>query len=77
MADVALKQHRWIKIEITPVHVLANDEGEPTVFVDPDDPATTQYGCDFCSEPLNKQTIHTECSLDLGGSHEDGDIRDR
>lgn len=77
MANVALKEHRWIKIEITPVHVLANDEGEPTVFVDPDDPADTQYGCDFCSLPLSKETIHTECESNLGSNYEDDDLRDR
>ena len=66
-------QHKWVKMEITPVHVLAGGE-EPVVVVDPDDQkeATmmTQYGCWACDEPLNNETLNTECT----GISDDGTI---
>lgn len=68
--------HHWVKLEITPVHVLpaAGINEEPVVVVDPDDQAEatlmTQYGCYVCDEPLNNETFGTECT----GIGDDGTV---
>lgn len=56
--------HNWVKHVITPVSVLEGKDGEPIVFVDPDDQteaeADAAYGCIDCGEPL-ADNLHTEC----------------
>lgn len=64
-----MKDHQWVKIEVTPVHVMPGSPGdEPIVFVDPEDQwaaeMTTQYGCGVCSTPLNADTVNTHCPSD-------------
>lgn len=69
-------QHEWIKIEITPVHVIADPAGidDPVVLVDPDDAIeaeeATQYGCSLCDVVLDIDTVNTLCS----GGEEDEEI---
>jgi hypothetical protein len=69
-------EHEWIKIEITPIHVLANGMNPPIVLVDPDDALeaeeNTQYGCGRCEVSLDEDTVETLCpGEDLG---EIGDV---
>lgn len=58
------KQHTWIKHTLTPVLILVDDEGEPVIFVDPDQQTISEdhavYGCDACGEPL-AGNLSTEC----------------
>jgi len=58
------KQHDWVKHTITPISVLEDKQGDPIVFVDPDDQTEAEenavYGCNNCGEPL-AGNLHTEC----------------
>lgn len=58
------KQHHWVKHVITPVAVLSGADGEPVVFVDPDQQEIAEqdavYGCDNCSQPMATH-FNTEC----------------
>lgn len=49
-------QHQWVKHVITPVEVLADDEGDPVVMVDPDQQTIAEdnaaYGCDNCGQSM-------------------------
>jgi len=61
-------EHMWVKHTITPVGVLAGIEGEPVVFVDPDQQNISEdgaaYGCDRCGVPMNTRTLKTDCEMD-------------
>lgn len=58
-------EHEWIKIEITPVHVIANGASDPIVFVDPDEQQIAsefpQYGCSLCDVYLDSTSVETIC----------------
>lgn len=58
-------EHEWIKIEITPVHVLPDGTNEPIVFVDPDEQQLAsdmpQYGCSLCDVFLDSESVSTIC----------------
>lgn len=60
--------HRWVKHTITPVSTLTDDDGQPVVFIDPDDQTISEdhavYGCDVCGQPMGKLNINTECGGD-------------
>lgn len=64
-ADTIVRQHQWVKFEITPVSVLPGVDGEPVIIVDPDkqEAATeaTQYGCLACLAHLEAAELGTEC----------------
>lgn len=59
-------EHHWVKHTITPVSVIPDDEGNPVVFVDPDQQIISEdeaaYGCDSCGVPM-VGNLHTECSV--------------
>lgn len=61
------KEHHWVKHVITPVAVLSGPEGEPVVFVDPDQQQIAEddavYGCDHCGEPMATH-FDTDCKGD-------------
>lgn len=64
-----MSKHHWVKIQITPVHVLsdANISDEPVVYSSEDDEleaeAAVQFGCLKCDETLTSKTVDTECSV--------------
>lgn len=64
MPMIDTKQHTWIKHTLTPVLILPNDDGEPVIFVDPDQQAISEdhavYGCDRCGQAL-VDNLNTEC----------------
>jgi hypothetical protein len=59
--------HQWVKIVITPVHIVADPEvsSEPVIFIREDDQQEAeecaQYGCNRCDETLTSETVNTEC----------------
>jgi hypothetical protein len=59
-----MPDHTWIKHTMTPVSVLTDDEGDPIVFVDPDQQTiaedTAAYGCSTCGQPM-VNNVHTQC----------------
>lgn len=61
---IAVATHVWVKHTITPVSTLTNDEGEPVVFVDPEQQEIAEdaavYGCLVCSEAMATH-FDTEC----------------
>lgn len=54
--ETTTKEHVWVKHVVTPVSVLDDGEGNPSVFVDPDKQAACEqnaaYGCMTCGESL-------------------------
>lgn len=64
MSKTITVQHTWVKHTITPVSVLSGIDGEPVVFVDPDQQVlseqTAVYGCVACNEPM-AGNHNTEC----------------
>jgi len=67
-----MSEHHWVKIQITPVHVLS-DEGisdAPVVFTSDDDEIeaaeNVQYGCLKCDETLTSKTVNTQCEVSVG-----------
>jgi hypothetical protein len=64
MTIMATKQHNWVKHTITPVMTLEGDDGDPVIFVDPEQQAISEdgavYGCTECGEPL-VGNYNTEC----------------
>lgn len=58
------KQHTWVKHTITPVSTLTDGQGNPVVFVDPDDAVIAEdhavYGCDICGMAM-AGNHHTDC----------------
>lgn len=64
MPMTTTKQHTWVKMTITPVHTLQDEDGEPVVFVDPDQQEIAEdgavYGCSVCDSPM-PGNINTEC----------------
>lgn len=64
--ETMVRQHQWVKFEITPISVLPGTKGEPVVVVDPDkqEAATeaTVYGCMACMCPLDADLLGTECA---------------
>lgn len=71
MPSTDIKQHTWIKHTLTPVLILAGDDGEPVIFVDPDQQIISEdhavYGCDRCGQPL-VDNLRTECEGDPDAS---------
>jgi hypothetical protein len=61
---LATLQHQWVKHTITPVSTLTDTDGEPIVFVDPDQAVIAEdhavYGCDRCGEAM-AGNHNTEC----------------
>lgn len=53
---VVTMEHEWIKMTETPVSVLSDDDGEPVVFVDPEQAEIAEdhavYGCRVCGEAM-------------------------
>lgn len=49
-------EHIWVKHVITPVSVLEGSEGQPVVFVDPEQQEIAEdeavYGCNRCLNPM-------------------------
>lgn len=68
LMSVMTKQHHWVKHTITPVAVLTDDDGDPVVFVDPDQQVISEegaaYGCDACGVPMLTSHLNTECKGD-------------
>jgi len=62
--ETKIRQHQWVKITVTPISVLADDDGLPVVFVDPDKAEGAElqasYGCFACDAPLDP-TFDTPC----------------
>jgi hypothetical protein len=60
-----MSDHEWIKIEITPVGVIANGALPPVVFIDPDAQTAAaecaQYGCARCDIVLDEDTVESLC----------------
>lgn len=62
-----MSQHHWVKIQITPVHVLSDSSisDEPVVYSSDDDEIeaaeAVQYGCLKCDEPLTSETVDADC----------------
>lgn len=60
-------RHQWVKHVLTPVEVLPGNEGEPVIFVDPDQQIISEdnaaYGCDRCGVPM-VGNLETECTPD-------------
>lgn len=60
----ATREHTWVKHVITPVSALPGPDGEPVLFVDPQQQALAEedaaYGCQVCSEPM-AGNFNTEC----------------
>ena len=60
----ATKEHTWVKHVITPVSVLPGPDGEPILFVDPEQQILAEedaaYGCQVCNEALATD-YNTEC----------------
>lgn len=64
MPKTATAQHTWVKHTLTPVLILPDLQGEPIIFVDPDQQTISEdhavYGCDACGEAL-VDAMNTEC----------------
>lgn len=62
--NVMTKEHIWVKHVITPVSVLPDEEGDPVVFVDPEQQKISEdqavYGCNICLNPMITH-FNTEC----------------
>lgn len=58
-------EHQWVKITITPLEILEDENGKPTAFADPIAitlaEQNAQYGCLACNEPLETH-YKTSCS---------------
>lgn len=58
-------EHEWILIIECPVSVIFDDNGEPTIFVDPDDRAIAEdhaaYGCKNCDADVYQREM--ECQI--------------
>lgn len=60
-------KHSWIKIVITPVHIVSDSEvsSEPVIFISDADAIEAeecaQYGCNVCDEALTSETVDTDC----------------
>lgn len=54
--SVLTQEHHWVKHTITPVSTLIDNEGQPIVFVDPEQQTIAEdnavYGCDRCGVPM-------------------------
>lgn len=69
-----MKDHSWVRIVITPIHVIDDPtvSEAPVVFIGEDDETEAaecaQYGCLRCDEPLTSETVRTHCEdgEDLG-----------
>jgi hypothetical protein len=59
--QVAVRQHQWVTMSITPIAVFEGTDGEPVAIVDPEKETNTQYGCFACDAPLTKETMNLEC----------------
>lgn len=64
-----MSKHHWVKIQITPVHVLSDSSisDEPVVYSSEDDEIeaaeAVQYGCLKCDEPLTSDTVDADCEV--------------
>jgi hypothetical protein len=64
-----MSKHHWVKIQITPVHVVSDSSisDEPVVYSSDDDEieaaASVQYGCLKCDEPLTSDTVDADCEV--------------
>lgn len=60
-------KHQWVKIVITPVHIVSDPEisSEPVILITDDDQIEAeecaQYGCNRCDEALNSDNVHNDC----------------
>lgn len=70
MMSTETLQHDWIKMTMTPVMTLSDGEGEPVVFVDPEQMIIAEdnsvYGCNRCGKPMTGN-YNTTCE----GAEED------
>lgn len=71
-----MSKHDWVKIQITPVHVLSDSSisDEPVVYSSDDDEIEAaemvQYGCMKCDEPLTSKTVDADCEVAASVTHE-------
>ena len=69
MSDVIrkTKQHDWVKITVTPIDVLPDENGKPMAFDRMDDKmeieAQSNFGCNRCHQPL-EQAFNTNCEAE-------------
>jgi hypothetical protein len=71
-----MSKHHWVKIQITPVHVLSDPHvsAEPVVYSSDDDEIeaaeSVQYGCLKCDEPLTSNTVDADCEVSASVAYE-------
>jgi hypothetical protein len=65
-----MSKHQWVKIVITPVHVIDDPEvsSEPVVLITEEDEAEAlecaQFGCIRCDETLTSETLNEDCEVE-------------
>ena len=61
---VMTAQHVFVKHTVTPVAILQDDEGEPVVFIDPDQVPVAEessvFGCQVCGMGV-REALESEC----------------
>lgn len=59
-----MADHVWVKHTIANVETIADDDGDPVIFVDPDEAKIAEdgamYGCDRCGESIRTH-YNTPC----------------